>query len=302
MSWDPYLKGFKAYLQLERSVSDNTVAAYLHDVAMLRDFIGDSYEGTDVAAVTTQQLQAFLREIGGLGLAAGSQARILSGIRSFFGYLVLEDVIVADPAALLEAPKLRRALPVVLSVAEIEQLFAAIDHSTPDGQRNRAMLELMYSCGLRVSELVQLPLSGLYFDVGFVRVVGKGNKERLVPVGSEAVKQVKLYREHVRSRVVPAKGAGDILFLNRRGGGLSRVMVFLVLKDLAAKAGIKKNIHPHTFRHSFATHLVEAGADLRAVQEMMGHKSITTTEIYTHLDRTYLRNTLEQYHPRYGKR
>jgi integrase/recombinase XerD len=297
--WDPYIKGFKAYLQLERSVSDNTVAAYLHDVVLLRDFMMAEERPVDVTAVTTRDLQGFLRAISELGLAAGSQARILSGIRAFFAYLVLEDIITNDPTALLEAPKLRRALPVVLSIGEIEQLFAAIDHSTPEGQRNRAMLELMYSCGLRVSELVKLCLSHLYFDIGFVRVVGKGNKERLVPVGSEAVKQVQLYREHVRSRLTPTKGAEDILFLNRRGGGLSRVMVFLILKDLAAKAGIRKNIHPHTFRHSFATHLVEAGADLRAVQEMMGHKSITTTEIYTHLDRSYLRSTLERYHPRY---
>jgi integrase/recombinase XerD len=276
--WDPYIKGFKAYLQLERSVSDNTVAAYLHDVVLLRDFMMAEERPVDVTAVTTRDLQGFLRAISELGLAAGSQARILSGIRAFFAYLVLEDIITNDPTALLEAPKLRRALPVVLSIGEIEQLFAAIDHSTPEGQRNRAMLELMYSCGLRVSELVKLCLSHLYFDIGFVRVVGKGNKERLVPVGSEAVKQVQLYREHVRSRLTPTKGAEDIL---------------------AAKAGIRKNIHPHTFRHSFATHLVEAGADLRAVQEMMGHKSITTTEIYTHLDRSYLRSTLERYHPRY---
>ena len=204
-----------------------------------------------------------------------------------------------DPTDLLEAPKLKRKLPDFLSLAEIDQLFAAIDHSTPEGQRNRAMLETLYSCGLRVSELINLQLSKLYLDAGFVRVIGKGNKERLVPIGGEAVKQIKLYKDHIRSLMKIKTGQEDVLFLNRRGSALSRVMVFLILKDLTAKAGIKKNIHPHVLRHSFATHLVEAGADLRAVQEMLGHKSITTTEIYTHLDRSYLRNTLEKYHPRF---
>jgi integrase/recombinase XerD len=234
-------------------------------------------------------------------LSAGSQARVLSGIKSFFGYLMLEEVIKKDPTELLDSPKLKRSLPVVLSISEIEQIFAAIDHSKPDGQRNRALLETMYSCGLRVSEVIGLCLSNLYLDVGFVKVIGKGNKERLVPIGSTAAEQVNLYRQYTRSHVTPKPGSEDILFLNRRGTGLSRVMVFMILKDLVAKAGIKKSVHPHTLRHSFATHLVEAGADLRAVQEMMGHKSITTTEIYTHLDRGYLRQTLEKYHPRFGR-
>jgi integrase/recombinase XerD len=300
MTWDAYLKGFKAYLRLERSMSDNTVTAYMHDVLLLQNIMREPDEAADIRNITLEQLQSFLQQIHELGLAAASQARILSGIKAFFGYLILEGVILSDPSELLEAPRLKRSLPVVLSIGEIEQLFAAIDHSTPEGQRNRAMLETMYSSGLRVSELVSLVISNLYLDVGYLRVVGKGNKERLVPIGSEAVKHVRLYREHIRTRVSPARGAEDILFLNRRGGGLSRVMVFMILKDLATKAGIDKNIHPHTFRHSFATHLVEAGADLRAVQEMMGHKSITTTEIYTHLDKGYLRQTLERYHPRYG--
>ncbi len=300
MLWDAYIKGFKAYLQMERSLSDNTVDAYIHDVLLLRNIIREQDEVADIKRITLQQLQSFLQQIHELGLAATSQARILSGIKAFFGYLLLEGVILSDPSELLETPRLKRSLPVVLSIGEIEQLFTVIDHSTPEGQRNRAMLETMYSSGLRVSELVSLAISNLYLDVGYLRVVGKGNKERLVPVGSEAVKHIRLYREHIRSRITPSKGAEDILFLNRRGGGLSRVMVFMILKDLAAKAGIDKNIHPHTFRHSFATHLVEAGADLRAVQEMMGHKSITTTEIYTHLDKGYLRQTLERYHPRYG--
>jgi len=234
-------------------------------------------------------------------LSAGTQARVISGVKSFYRYLLLEEVVKNDPTELLEAPKLKRALPEFLSVDEVELLFNTIDHSTPEGQRNRAMLETMYSCGLRVSELINLQLSNLYLDVGFIRVIGKGNKERLVPIGETAIKQIKLYKDHVRSFVNIKQGNEDIVFLNRRGSALSRVMVFLVLKDLTAKSGIKKNIHPHTLRHSFATHLVEAGADLRAVQEMMGHKSITTTEIYTHLDRTYLRQTLEKFHPRFGK-
>lgn len=299
--WPAYLKGFKAYLQLERSMSDNTVVAYLHDVEMLGEFIFNQYQHTHLSKIELQHLQAFIANINEMELAANTQARAISGIKAFFRYLLLEEAITKDPTVLLEAPKLRRALPVHLAIEEIDQLFAAIDHSTPEGQRNRAMLETMYSCGLRVSELTSLKLSNLYMDVGFVRVVGKGNKERLVPIGGEAVKYIKLYKEHIRVHLpVIKKGCEDIVFLNRRGGQLSRVMVFMILKDLVAKSGISKNIHPHTLRHSFATHLVEAGADLRAVQEMLGHKSITTTEIYTHLDRGYLRETLEKYHPRYG--
>lgn len=299
--WPAYLKGFKAYLQLERSMSDNTVVAYLHDVEMLGEFIFSQYQHTHLSKIELQHLQAFIANINEMELAANTQARVISGIKAFFRYLLLEEAITKDPTVLLEAPKLRRALPIHLAIEEIDQLFAAIDHSTPEGQRNRAMLETMYSCGLRVSELTSLKLSNLYMDVGFVRVVGKGNKERLVPIGGEAVKYIKLYKEHIRVHLpLIKKGCEDIVFLNRRGGQLSRVMVFIILKDLVAKSGISKNIHPHTLRHSFATHLVEAGADLRAVQEMLGHKSITTTEIYTHLDRGYLRETLEKYHPRYG--
>lgn len=299
--WPAYIKGFKAYLQLERSMSDNTVAAYLHDVEMLGEYMFTQYSSTGIATIELPHLQSFLAHINELELTANTQARVISGIKSFFRYLLLEEAIKEDPTMLLEAPKLKRALPTHLAIDEIEQLFAAIDHSKPEGQRNRAMLETMYSCGLRVSELTGLLMSNIYLDVGFVRVVGKGNKERLVPIGGEAVKQIKLYKEHVRVHLpVIKKGCEDVLFLNRRGGQLSRVMVFMILKDLVAKSGIRKNIHPHTLRHSFATHLVEAGADLRAVQEMLGHKSITTTEIYTHLDRSYLRQTLEKYHPRFG--
>lgn len=298
--WEPYLKGFKAYLQLERSMSDNTVEAYLHDVAMLRDHIQAEYPGVSVERVTLEHLQSLLATINDLELSAATQARVLSGLKSFFRYLLLEEVIKKDPTELLDAPKLRRSLPHVLSLSEIDQLFAAIDHSKPEGVRNHAMLETMYSCGLRVSELIGLRISNLYLDVGFVKVLGKGNKERLVPIGDAAVKHINLYKDHVRNHITKIKkDSEDILFLNRLGGALSRVMVFMILKDLALKIGLKQQVHPHTLRHSFATHLVEGGADLRAVQEMMGHKSITTTEIYTHLDRGYLRQTLEKYHPRF---
>lgn len=280
-------------------MSDNTVGAYLHDIGMLERHIQETYPGIGVEHIEIKHLQSLLKDINELELAVTTQARILSGIKSFFGYLLLEEVIKVDPTELLEAPKRRRTLPHVLSIGEIDQLFGAIDHSKPDGQRNRAMLEVMYSCGLRVSELVGMQLSLLHLDLGFIRVVGKGNKERLVPIGDEAIKQIGLYKDHVRSHVTIKKGSEDILFLNRFGAKLSRIMVFMIIKDLAKRAGVNEEIHPHTLRHSFATHLVEGGADLRAVQEMMGHKSITTTEIYTHLDRSYLRNTLEKYHPRY---
>ena len=298
--WDSYLKGFKAYLQLERSMSDNTVEAYLHDVAMLRDHMQDAFPGVSAERVTREHIQSLLALINELELSVATQARVLSGLKSFFSYLLLEEVIRKDPTELLEAPKMKRSLPHVLSLADIDKLFAAIDHSKPEGVRNHAMLETMYSCGLRVSELIGLCITNLYLDVGFVKVIGKGNKERLVPIGDVAIKHIKLYKDHVRNHMaVIKKDSEDILFLNRRGGALSRVMVFMILKELALKIGLKQKIHPHTLRHSFATHLVEGGADLRAVQEMMGHKSITTTEIYTHLDRGYLRQTLEKYHPRF---
>lgn len=297
--WDSYIKGFVAYLQLERSLSENTVAAYIHDVQLLAHYFQEQPDAPSLDKIALQDLQTFLQAIHEMDLAAGTQARVLSGIKSFFRFLRLEDIIPTNPSELLQTPKLHRKLPDFLSVAEIEQLMAVIDHSTPEGQRNRAMLETLYSCGLRVSELIALRLSMLYLDAGFIRVIGKGNKERLVPIGSEAVKQIRFYTDHVRAMMNIKLGHEDILFLNRRGSSLSRVMVFIIIKDLTKKAGIQKNIHPHVLRHSFATHLVEAGADLRAVQEMLGHKSITTTEIYTHLDRTYLRNTLEKFHPRF---
>lgn len=280
-------------------MAEHTVESYLHDAGLLLNFLSGEYGGIALADVKLQHLQDFIREIHELGLAPASQARILSGIKSFFRFLLLEGVITVDPTELLSAPKNRRKLPEVLTVDDIDAIIAAIDHSTPEGMRNRAMLETLYSSGLRVSELIGLQISNLYLDIGFLRVIGKGNKERLVPLGSEAAKQIRLYKDHVRPFIPIKETARDILFLNRRGNGLSRMMVFNIVKDAAAKAGIKVNVHPHTFRHSFATHLVERGADLRAVQEMLGHASITTTEIYTHLDRGYLRNTLEQFHPRY---
>lgn len=281
-------------------MSENTIEAYLHDVAMLRDHVEDVYAGLGAHQIELQHLQTFVATINEMGLSEATQGRVLSGVKSFYRYMLLERILTKDPTDLLDAPKLRRSLPHVLSIADIDTLFAAIDHSSPEGQRNRAMLETMYSCGLRVSELIGLQISNLYLDLGFIKVRGKGDRERLVPIGDTAITQINLYKEFVRTHLPKIKpGQEDILFLNRRGAGLSRVMVFYVIRDLAEKAGIKGAIHPHTLRHSFATHLVEGGADLRAVQEMLGHKSITTTEIYTHLDRTYLRSTLEKYHPRY---
>ena len=295
--WESYKKGFKAWLQLERSLSDNSIEAYLHDVDKLTQFIQSTGNGKAPDAISLQDLQEFLRYIAEFGLNATSQARILSGIRSFYKYCFIEQIVRQDPTTLLESPKLKRTLPDVLSFDEIERIIAKTDLSKPEGHRNRAILETMYSCGLRVSEVVNLRISCLYLDVGFIRVVGKGDKERLVPIGSDAIREIGTYQQHIRPHVTIQPGQEDILFLNRRGSRLSRVMIFLMLKDLARLAGITKNISPHTFRHSFATHLVEGGADLRAVQEMLGHESITTTEIYTHLDREFLRETLHRYHP-----
>lgn len=295
--WEPYKKGFKAYLQLERSLSDNSIKAYLSDLDKLTQFLLSNDLKKSPAEIELKHLQQFVKWIAELGMMQTSQARIISALRTFYKYCLLEDISSVDPTTLLEAPKLARVLPDVLSFEEIESVMAEIDLSTPEGTRNKAILETMYSCGLRVSEVVNLMLSQLFLDVGFVRVIGKGNKERLVPIGSSAIKYIRLYADHVRNKQAVQKGEEDILFLNRRGKRLTRVMIFLIIKDLVKKAGIKKTISPHTFRHSFATHLVEGGADLRAVQEMLGHESITTTEIYTHLDREYLRKTLEKFHP-----
>lgn len=299
--WETYKKGFKAYLQLEKSLATNSIEAYLRDVEMLTQYMQIKQQLQTPAAITMKDLQAFLQWLGSLGMTATSQARIVSGLRQFFKYCLLEQIINVNPADLLDLPKLKRALPDVLSYQEIEGMLQQIDMSKPEGGRNKAIIETLYSCGLRVSELVNLRISNLFLDVGFIKVIGKGDKERLVPIGSNAIHYIKIYRNDIRVHVPIQKGFEDILFLNRRGKGLSRVMIFMIIKELAEMAGITKSISPHTLRHSFATHLVEGGADLRAVQEMLGHESITTTEIYTHLDRAYLRKTLEQYHPGFGK-
>lgn len=299
--WDAYKKGFKAYLQLEKSLSDNSVEAYLRDVDKLTEYLQAKGSMKNPADLEVSDLQDFVKGVAELGMTATSQARIISGIRGFYKYCLLENITTVDPSTLLEAPKLKRVLPDVLSFEEIENIIAQIDLSRADGGRNKAILETMYSCGLRVSEVVGLKISCLYLDVGFVRVIGKGDKERLVPIGSDAVKYIKIYKDEIRVHQPVQNGSSDILFLNKHGKGLSRVMIFYIIKDLAKKAGIVKNISPHTFRHSFATHLVEGGADLRAVQEMLGHESITTTEIYTHLDRDFLRSTLHQFHPAFKK-
>ncbi|HEY6976237.1 MAG TPA: site-specific tyrosine recombinase XerD [Chitinophagaceae bacterium] len=299
--WDPYKKGFKGYLQLEKSLSDNSVDAYLRDVNKLTEYLQVSNSLKTPAELSLNDLQHFIKWVGELGMTATSQARVISGIRGFYKYCLVENIVKVDPSALLESPKLKRALPDVLSFEEIEKIIAQIDLSKPDGSRNKAILETMYSCGLRVSEVVNLKISCLYLDVGFIRVIGKGDKERLVPIGRDAVKFIKIYKENIRVHQPVQNGFGDILFLNKHGKSLSRVMIFYIIKELAKRAGITKNISPHTFRHSFATHLVEGGADLRAVQDMLGHESITTTEIYTHLDRDYLRTTLQEFHPAFKK-
>ena len=295
--WEPYKKGFKAYLQLERSLSDNSIEAYMRDIEKLTQYLEHSGTLKNPSEVKLTDLQSFIKWIAELGISPASQARIISGVKSFYKFCLIEHISKIDPTVLLEAPKLKKSLPDTLSFDEIENIIAQIDLSKPEGGRNKAMLEMLYSCGLRVSELVNLKVSQLYFDVGFIRVLGKGDKERLVPVGSSAVKYVKIYLKNIRVHIQVKAGNEDIVFLNRRGSKLTRVMVFLIIKELAKKAGIKKTISPHTLRHSFATHLVEGGADLRAVQEMLGHESITTTQIYTHLDREFLRKTLEEFHP-----
>ncbi len=300
--WDAYKKGFKAYLQLEKSLSDNSVEAYVRDVEKLTTFLIATGQKKSPAEIDLKNLQQFVKWVGELGMTAASQARTISGIKGFYKYCLMENIVTVDATALLEAPKLKRSLPDVLSFDEIEKIIGKIDQSKPEGGRNKAILETLYSCGLRVTEVVNLQISCLYLDVGFIRVIGKGNKERLVPIGADAVKYIKLYKDNIRVHVPIKKGSEDILFVNKRGGQLSRIMIFYIIKDLTKKAGITKNISPHTFRHSFATHLVEGGADLRAVQEMLGHESITTTEIYTHLDRDFLRSTLQQFHPAFAPR
>jgi integrase/recombinase XerD len=298
LDWQAAKKGFRSYLKLERSLSNNSVDAYLGDLDKLIQFADSKLVKLKPETVAHQDLSDFIAWVNELGMIPSTQARIISGIKAFYRYLLLDNQIQTDPSELIEGPKLTRKLPDTLSLADIDQLIAAIDLSKPEGMRNKAMIEVLYGCGLRVSELTTLRISNLYMDINFIKIVGKGNKERLVPIGGEAIQFLKLWLSEVRVHVPVQPGEDDIVFLNRRGKRLSRVYVFMMIKDLAERIGLKKSISPHTFRHSFATHLIEGGADLRAIQEMLGHESITTTEIYTHLDREYLKSVIISHHPR----
>lgn len=298
MNWESSIIQFRNYLKLERSLSNNSITAYETDIRKFVTYLEIAKLQVTPTNVTLQNLKNFIEWINELGLNARSQARIISGLKAFFKYLILEDIIETDPSNLLESPRLGRKLPEVLSLEEIDRILSAIDLSKPEGQRNKAIIETLYSCGLRVSELVNLKISNLYFDEGFIRVVGKGNKERLVPIGNKAMKEIRYYFQERNLQSNIDKASENVVFLNRRGKKLTRVMIFTITKKLAEIARINKSISPHTFRHSFATHLIDGGADLRAVQEMLGHESIITTEIYTHLDREYLRDAIIQFHPR----
>ena len=292
---------FQIYLKLELSHAENTVENYLRDVQKLYQFINSREKPSTFQKLKLQDLQEFMIYLYEMGIGEQSQARIISGLKAFYSFLLTEDLIKENPCDLLEAPKLQRKLPDTLSYAEIQMMLDAVDLSKPEGMRNRAILETLYSCGLRVSELVSLTIANLFLDIGFIKVVGKGNKERLVPIGNEAKKFIEIYRKEIRVHTSPQKDSENVLFLNRRGKKLSRVMIFLIVKETAELAGIKKKVSPHTFRHSFASHMIEGGADLRAIQEMLGHVSITTTEIYTHIDQDFLRTELLKFHPRYSK-
>jgi len=298
LDWRAAIKGFQAYLKLEKSLSPNSIEAYSRDIEKLYQYSDAQTVKINPESITLTDLRQFINWVNELGMIPSSQARILSGIKAFYKYMLMEDIIKNDPSELLESPKIQRKLPDTLSYEDINKLIAAIDLSRPEGARNKAILEVLYGCGLRVSELTELKLSNLYLDIEFIKVVGKGSKERLVPIGGAAVKALKIWIEQVRVHTPIKKGEEDMVFLNRNGSRLSRVYIFMLIKSLAEIIGLKKTISPHTFRHSFATHLVEGGADLRAVQEMLGHESITTTEIYTHLDREFLKGTIIQFHPR----
>jgi len=298
LDWRSTIKGFQAYLKLEKSLSANSIEAYSRDMEKLYQYAIAQATPISPENIKLSDLRQFINWVNELGMIPSSQARILSGIKAFYKYLLMEDVIKSDPSELLESPKIQRKLPDTLSYVDINKMIEAIDLSKPEGMRNKAILEVLYGCGLRVSELTELKLSNLYLDIEFIKVVGKGSKERLVPIGGSAIKALKLWIDNVRVHIPIKKGEEDMVFLNRRGSRLSRVYIFMVIKELAEIIGLKKTISPHTFRHSFATHLIEGGADLRAVQEMLGHESITTTEIYTHLDREYLKGTIIQFHPR----
>lgn len=294
----PYLSSFKAYLKLERSLSDNSVVAYLNDVSKLYQYFDAIDKPLDIKAISGADLKQFVSWINELGMLPNTQARVISGLKSFFSFLLLEHLIAQDPSALLESPRLSRKLPDTINIDEINGLIAVIDASKPEGMRNKAIIEVLYSCGLRVTELINLRISNVFANNEFVKVIGKGDKERIIPIGASALKYIQIYLEESRVHIPVKKGYEDYIFLNRRGTGLSRISVFTLIKDLAEKSGLNKSISPHTFRHSFATHLIEGGADLRAVQEMLGHSSITTTEIYTHLDRDYLKGIITEFHSR----
>ena len=296
MSWKQSIKEFKSYLRIERSLSENTIDSYLRDVLKLAKFSEE--KDLNELQITKAEVKEFIASINKEEISARSQSRIISGIKAFYKYLILEDYLKVNPTELIESPRIGMKLPDTLSIEEIDSLISAIDLSHPQGERNRAILEVLYSCGLRVSELTNLKLSNIRFKEGYVKVLGKGNKERFAPIGSSAIKFLNIYLTEIRNHQTIKKGSEDIVFLNRRGNKLTRVMIFTIIKQLSEKIGMEKKISPHTFRHSFATHLIEGGADLRAVQEMLGHESITTTEIYTHLDREYLREAIMQFHPR----
>jgi len=298
MKWEDGKKGYENYLKLEKSLSQNSIAAYVNDINKLVVFLNDNFKNVTPEKVKLQHLKSFVEWLNSKDVSPRTQARTISGIKSFYKYLLIEGKITSDPTALLESPKIGRKLPDILAMEEIDSLIEGIDLSKPEGQRNKAMLETLYSCGLRVSELVNLKITNLFFDQGFIKIEGKAEKERLVPVSGRAITEINRYLSGYRKSLKVSKESENILFLNRRGKKLSRVMIFTIIKNLAEKVGLDKKISPHTFRHSFATHLINGGADLRAVQEMLGHESILTTEIYTHLDKDYLRSTIHQYHPR----
>lgn len=298
MNWETELEGFRQYLKLQKGLSDNSIHAYVTDLKKVTDFLklkGYNYKPEEVTLATLREMMTWITENG---ISPRTQARIISGIKSFYKYMMIEEKVDRDPTALLEVPKVGRKLPEILTVEEVDMIINMIDTARPEGRRNKAIVETLYSCGLRVSELIELKVSNLFFEAGYIKIEGKGRKERLVPIGSRAIKEINLYLSEYRRLLNICPGAEDILFLNRRGNKLSRVMIFTIIKEATANCGITKNISPHTFRHSFATHLLSGGANLRAVQEMLGHESIITTEIYTHLDENYLKDTLNKYHPR----
>ena len=297
MNWNSYIKSYQSYLKIERGLSKNTIDNYSFDLERLCAFLNENAMEVSPIKINETQIQQFVYAVS-KEVNARSQARIISGLKSFFSYLVIEDFRNDSPMELIEAPRLGRKLPDTLALEEIDALIAAIDLSKPEGERNRAMLELLYGCGLRVSELVTLKISDLFFDEGFIKITGKGNKQRFVPISDLTMKYISIYRKEVRVHLPIQKGFEDTLFLNRRGKQLTRAMIFTIIKNLAVAIGLKKTISPHTLRHSFATHLLENGADLRAIQMMLGHESITTTEIYVHLDRKHLTQIVNQFHPR----